>query len=580
MKTKRFLALLLVLVLVASFVPPVTGTYSSGFAGRLVATKAGITKECMVYPLGRTINKGFIVGESTELSFKLNGSTPRKDDVLCIEVYDGSLSGELIDQRFYPVSKFNSKGTLDISWKPDSRRISGYDYVLVGIILTADYKVYGQRVFCTKLHRIDSKVRPTEMQCGYVKAQSENLTCTIAETDSGKVEAGETIAIVPIFWPVGAYTSMPLKATAEDPNVAKVWVEDGYVMAKGLVRGQTKVNIQCDYFQTYFIATFGEPVAFKLKAENTELCVGATDVITATMSKSGDPIYCSWTSTDPSIATVKNGVVTALMPGTVTIFGTAYGTAHGVKYTINYHQLPEGTPVSEITATHPKQAVGHCSICGKDDAVNVYEPAIFTDTVWNSWYAPHVDKVYDAGLMKGTGEHTFAPNANVTRAMAATVLYRIAGEPEVEGEIPFSDVPEGKYYTNAVIWAAQNEIVNGYPDGTFRPDVNITREQLAAILYRSASKNDHVLAEEADLSGFPDAPDVHAYAKEAMGWAVGAGLINGVGSGGKSYLQPANNATRAQFATIISRYLTALEENEERPDPSGNPEPVVTGADT
>ena len=130
-------------------------------------------------------------------------------------------------------------------------------------------------------------------------------------------------------------------------------------------------------------------------------------------------------------------------------------------------------------------------------------------------------------------------------------------------------MPEGKYYTNAVIWAAQNEIVKGYPDGTFRPDTNITREQLAAILYRCAITSDHELAEVLDLSGFPDAADVHSYAKYSMGWAVGAGLINGVGSGGKSYLQPANNATRAQFATISSRYLTALEENEAHPEDPG-----------
>ena len=225
------------------------------------------------------------------------------------------------------------------------------------------------------------------------------------------------------------------------------------------------------------------------------------------------------------------------------------------------------------TATQPKQAVGHCSICGKDDAVNIYEPAIFTDTKATAWYAEHVDNVFDLGLMNGTSEHTFAPNANVNRAMAATVLYRIAGEPEIEGESPFNDVPAGKYFTNAVIWAEQNGIVNGYPDGTFRPDVSITREQLAAILYRYAGSEGKATAEAAVLDEFPDAYKVHSYAQDAMGWAVGAELINGVGSDGKSYLQPANNASRAQFATIISRYMTTVypltpEEQEPQGDPS------------
>ena len=242
------------------------------------------------------------------------------------------------------------------------------------------------------------------------------------------------------------------------------------------------------------------------------------------------------------------------------------------------HQLGDDAVRIEPTATQPGSLTGECSVCKQKNASNEIPP-IFTDTVATSWYAPHVDKVYDLKLMNGTGEHTFAPNANVTRAMAATVLYRIAGEPEVEGDSPFKDVPEKKYYTNAVIWAAQNGVVAGFPDGTFRPDDNITREQLAALLYRCASAEGKIRELDANLDSFPDAETVHSCAKDAMLWAVGEGLINGDGSGGKSYLQPANDATRAQFATIISRYMSTVDPlTPAMPDPE-NPIPTPTDPD-
>ena len=347
----------------------------------------------------------------------------------------------------------------------------------------------------------------------------------------------------------------------------------------------TRINVESGKLRhSFWMSTLDgdERTMLQLTHEKTVLCVGGEDACTVKEKPGQTRVYVSpdWTSSDPSVATVTSwGLVKALKPGKVKITAVAGRFKQSVEYTVQYHQLPEDAPVSTRTATQPRQAVGHCSVCGRDDAINVFEPAIFTDTVWNSWYSKHVDKVYDAGLMKGTGEHTFAPNAPVNRAMAATVLYRIAGEPEVEGACPFKDVPAKKYYTNAVIWASQKGIVEGYPDGTFRPNDNITREQLAAILFRYAKADGIIQDTDADLSGFPDAVNVHKYARQAMGWAVGEGLINGVGSGGKSWLQPANNATRAQFATIISRYMSTVDPlTPAMPDPE-NPIPTPTDPD-
>lgn len=180
----------------------------------------------------------------------------------------------------------------------------------------------------------------------------------------------------------------------------------------------------------------------------------------------------------------------------------------------------------------------------------------------NSWSYDSIMYCYNAEpcLMNGISNELFLPNGSLNRAMAATVLYRLAGEPEIDEKCSFSDVPEKKYYTKAVVWCERNSIVNGYPDGTFRPNESITREQLAAILYRYAKMEKKSKEIHEDPVNFPDATDVHPYAREAMAWAIDAKLINGVGVQGKSYLQPNNNATRAQFATIISRYLGSVEQ--------------------
>ena len=178
----------------------------------------------------------------------------------------------------------------------------------------------------------------------------------------------------------------------------------------------------------------------------------------------------------------------------------------------------------------------------------------FTDVEENGWYHTGVDFMVRNGFMNGVADDAFDVDGNLTRAQLVTILYRIAGEPESTATNPFADVADGQWYTNAVIWAAENGIIKGVNTTTFAPNDQITREQIATILFRYA-KAEKV---EGKLAGFPDAEKVSDYAADAMAWAVEQGLINGISeSDGKTYLAPQETATRAQIAVILMRYLTA-----------------------
>ncbi|MBR6826386.1 MAG: S-layer homology domain-containing protein [Oscillospiraceae bacterium] len=178
------------------------------------------------------------------------------------------------------------------------------------------------------------------------------------------------------------------------------------------------------------------------------------------------------------------------------------------------------------------------------------EPPVFNDMEAGSWYEESVNFMVEQGLMNGVGNGRFNPKGNVTRAMLVTILYRAAGEPSVKAlSNPFTDVPNGQWYSNAIIWAASEGIVTGVKPDRFNPNGNITREQIATILYRYEGSP---VAEDT-LPPFADNRQISAYALKPMNWAIAEGLINGVGGG---FLAPTNTATRAQIATILARYLT------------------------
>ena len=190
--------------------------------------------------------------------------------------------------------------------------------------------------------------------------------------------------------------------------------------------------------------------------------------------------------------------------------------------------------------------------------VQVEEPAPtepFIDVNEGDWFYDAVAYAYENELMDGVGGNRFAPNSATTRAQLVTILYRLEGQPAVSGDLPFTDVEAGTWYTNAVGWAAQNGIVNGVGDDTFAPGNDLTREQLVTILYRYAESKGYDVSASADLAGYPDGEEIQAYAREAMAWAVAENIIQGMED---DTLKPAGNASRAQIATILMRFCEGV----------------------
>ncbi|MBR3791401.1 MAG: S-layer homology domain-containing protein, partial [Clostridia bacterium] len=178
----------------------------------------------------------------------------------------------------------------------------------------------------------------------------------------------------------------------------------------------------------------------------------------------------------------------------------------------------------------------------------------FMDVDVNDWYYDAVEYVYDNGIMKGISDNEFAPDDTLTRAQLVTVIYRIEGEPPVDRSIPFSDVDLPSYYKNAVIWAKENDIVKGVSDTEFAPFLNITREQMVAVIYRYAQFKGYDLSvvENTSLDAFNDADKVSAYAVPAMKYAVGSGMVRGKSN---SMLDPKGSTTRAEFAQIMYNFF-------------------------
>ncbi len=214
----------------------------------------------------------------------------------------------------------------------------------------------------------------------------------------------------------------------------------------------------------------------------------------------------------------------------------------------------DGVTTAVYTVTVNTAALPEPITPGVDNKKPASKPEVklpFTDVSTSDWFYDDVAFVYENGLFSGTDSRSFSPNASMTRAMLVTVLYRLEGEPTVTGRSSFTDVRSGAYYEKAVIWAAANGIVTGTDSTSFSPDAKVTREQLAAILYRYAQYRKLDTDASAKLNSFTDADSVSAYASEALGWAVSEGLING--ASGK--LMPKGDATRAQVAAILHRFV-------------------------
>lgn len=203
--------------------------------------------------------------------------------------------------------------------------------------------------------------------------------------------------------------------------------------------------------------------------------------------------------------------------------------ANGVRYTFNM-------PDSDVTVTATFKSKSYSSN--------------FIDVARGSWYYDAVSYVASEGLMTGTGTNTFSPDGMTSRAQIVTILWRLSGEPSALTGA-FTDVPAGQYYSTAVAWASREGIVTGVGNNRFEPNTNITREQLSVMLYRYAQDCGYSTTSRANITGYYDYARVGSYARDALSWAVGAGLITGTTT---TTLSPQNTANRAQVATILMRF--------------------------
>lgn len=246
---------------------------------------------------------------------------------------------------------------------------------------------------------------------------------------------------------------------------------------------------------------------------------------------------------------------TEIVPATCTEDGTAGGIVCAVCGT-----TLEGS--KRIPARH-HYVGGYCTVCERQDPLRIpcsgdqHCPGhIFSDMPSTDyWSHGAIDYVVAHKLFFGTSATTFEPMTKLSRAMIVKILYTLEGEPAVTGENPFRDVADNRWYTNAVIWAAENKIVAGIGDGKFDPDGDATREQVAKILYEYAAFKGCDMNVYGDLSTFVDMGKVSNFAKEPMTWAVAEGLISGVAVGREALLDPQGAATREQFAMMMAEYM-------------------------
>ena len=340
---------------------------------------------------------------------------------------------------------------------------------------------------------------------------------------------------------------------------ARVFI-DGYItkdkeVQNAIVGNQVEAVGLASYDNTFFLSD-GTPVYPRIRIRDR-----ADVVCTA-----GETPVETWSITYVTDGGTINGEYpTTYTKGTVTVLPTNV-TKPGYTFLGWFTAYIGGVQVRQIEATETGEktfyARWHKTVLPPPPVtpgtpVTPARPAApvglpFADVSSSDWFYNDVRYVYEKGIMDGTGADRFSPNAPLTRAMIVTILYRMAGSPSVSGSSDFTDVAAGKWFAKAVAWAAANGIVNGYGSGLFGPNDPVTREQLAAILYRYAVYGGMTAVTlEENLGSFADTAQLSAYAIQAMNWAVGQGLINGSGSN----LVPKAQATRAQVAAIIHRYL-------------------------
>ena len=342
-------------------------------------------------------------------------------------------------------------------------------------------------------------------------------------------------------------------------NEARVFI-DGYITkdteVENAVVGNLVEAVGLASYDNTFVLSDGTPVYPRIRIRDR------ADVV---CTAGETPVVWNITYVTDG-GTINGAYPTSYTEGTVTVLPTNV-TKSGYTFLGWFTAYTGGVQIRQIGATETGDKVFYAhwkknadpidpiipilpGIIGGNTGSNIKLP--FGDVTVSDWFYDDVRYVYANGIMDGTSSDRFAPNAPLTRAMIVTILYRMDGSPAMSGASDFKDVDSNKWFAKAVAWAAANGIVNGYGSGLFGPNDPVTREQLAAILYRYTAYCKASTTMNGDnLASFTDLSTVSGYALESMNWAVGEKLLKGA----NSKLDPKANATRAQVAAIIHRYL-------------------------
>ncbi len=573
MKTaKKLLALLLALTMLLTLSLPAGAAEKQSIPlkkaiEQVLSAKTASFGNAYVYPFASFYHASVVKGRSTFLRFRKNPElSPPDNYIFCLTILRGSLedlenadASDVIETRTISLRDFSAYGNgsalaCALTWAADARyRVGDYTALCTTLDSKGNY-IADQLVYATTLHVVSSDIAAEGVEAYWASGGDFYLL------DGQRTYPWDTeLSVIPMLYPLNTTASRKnITVTSSNDRFVSASFEDDYIILRGKTYGApATITISCGSAATSFDVMFGSMPPVSAKQGKTTLCPGQTDQID--FSPKG--YYHHWACSDTGVITVSDdGLVTAVGPGTAMLTLTMGYQTDVLYYRVNAHALPADAPRigTAPTATKPVFQQGKCALCGREDAVNILAPAIFSDTSPNAWYSDHVDFAYENQIFTGVTPDQFKPNQPLTRGQMATVLYRIAGSPEFSSECPFTDVKPGRYYYNAILWAAENGIVTGYTDQTFRPDNQITREQIATILYRYVHyTGTEIAGDPALLEAFPDADKVGSYAKPALAWAVAEGLITGVATEGTTCLKPKNSATRAQVATILSRYLNA-----------------------
>ena len=278
---------------------------------------------------------------------------------------------------------------------------------------------------------------------------------------------------------------------------------------------------------------------------------------------SGD--FFAYSGAAGDTVTLNGGSGVIWRKGNATFDGVLVDVTNGKEVTdgslaVNHRYIADGMVFITVTSESAAWSVEGewlTSAEGQESPEPVDPPApvdpvkTFSDVPATAWYYDAVCYVVERGLFQGTGDTVFSPGATMTRGMLTTVLYRMSGSPGISYSPIFSDVPENKWFTEGTVWAGQNEVVKGMGDGTFKPNGELTRAQIAQMLYNYAHWLGLDTSVRGDVSGFADASSISSWAREAMSWAVGIGLFQG---DTQNRLTPSAAATRAQVATLLQRF--------------------------